>query len=168
MLSMIAGRPRAHLGFDWLWKAAVAGLCGSLAHSLLMFVKAAAGILPEFNPYESLQLALSGWFGRDVPSFVPWAISYLNGSTVVSSVYSQLHSRLPGSNAVTRGAVYGFACWIVMQLVFFPLIGVGLFAISVGRGIWPALFSLVMLLTYSITLGIVYASLGSGRPVRNL
>ena len=107
------------------------------------------------------------WIGRDVPSLVPWLISYLNGSTVVSFVYGQLHPHLPGSSGAVRGAVYGLACWVVMQLVFFPLVGVGLFAAGAGLGIRPALFSLLMLLTYSITLGIVYASLGSGHPSRN-
>ena len=158
---MILGSLHARFRFDWLWKAAVAGLCGSLAHSLLMYVKATAGILPEFNPYESLQLALSAWIGRDVPAFVPWLISYLNGSTVVSFVYGQFHSYLPGSSGTVRGAVYGVACWVVMNVVFFPLIGIGGFAAGTGLGIWPALFSLLMLLTYSVTLGIVYASLGS-------
>jgi hypothetical protein len=167
MLSMTVRRPPVRFSFDWLWKAAVAGLCGSLAHSVLMYIKARAGILPAFNPYESLQLALSGWTGRDVPSFVPWLISYVNGSTVVSFVYGQIHSHLPGSNGALRGAVYGFACWIAMQLFLFPLIGLGFFAASVDLGIWPALFSLIMLLTYSMTLGIVYASLGSGHSSRN-
>ena len=46
-----------------------------------------------------------------------------------------------------------------MGLVFFPLIGLGLFAIQLGLGFWPALFSLTMLLTYSIVMGIVYSAL---------
>lgn len=164
---MTVRKPRARVSFEWLWKAAVAGLCGSIAHSLLMYIKTTAGILPAFNPYENLQLALSGWIGRDVPSFVPWLISYLNGSTVVSFVYGQLHSHLPGSSGAVRGAVFGVGGWLVMHLIFFPLIGLGLFAAGAGQGVWPALFSLLMLLTYSITLGIVYASLWSGHPSRH-
>jgi hypothetical protein len=41
-------------------------------------------------------------------------------------------------------------------LVFFPLLGLGPFAIQVGLGLRPALFSLFMMLTYSVALGIVY------------
>jgi hypothetical protein len=47
-------------------------------------------------------------------------------------------------------------------LVFFPLLGLGLFASKLDLGIWPALFSLAMLLTYSVVLGVVYAALTSG------
>ena len=50
-----------------------------------------------------------------------------------------------------------------MGLLFFPLLGLGLFAIGAGLGIWPALFSLAMLLTYSVVLGIVYAALHGPR-----
>ena len=43
-----------------------------------------------------------------------------------------------------------------MGLAFFPMIGLGFFALQVGLGVSPALFSLTMLLTYSVTLGIVH------------
>ena len=49
----------------------------------------------------------------------------------------------------------------MMGLVFFPLLGLGFFAFQVGTGISPALFSLAMLLTYSVTMGIVYDALSS-------
>jgi hypothetical protein len=39
------------------------------------------------------------------------------------------------------------------------LLGLGLFAGEVGLGVRPALFSLAMLLTYSVVMGIVYAAL---------
>lgn len=68
---MMSGPLRSRIWFDWLWKAVVAGLCGSLAHSLLMYLKTALGILPGFKPYENLQFALSGWTGHAVPAFVP-------------------------------------------------------------------------------------------------
>jgi hypothetical protein len=51
-----------------------------------------------------------------------------------------------------------------MGLVFFPLLGLGLFVSKLDLGIWPALFSLAMILAYSIVLGIVYAALHSWRP----
>jgi hypothetical protein len=59
--------------------------------------------------------------------------------------------------------IYGVLGWAIMGLVFFPIIGLGFFALQVGLGISPALFSLAMLLAYSVTLGIVYGALNS-RP----
>jgi hypothetical protein len=41
----------------WIWKVAIAGLCGSVTHTLLMLVKTKLGILEAFQPYQSLQIA---------------------------------------------------------------------------------------------------------------
>jgi hypothetical protein len=46
-----------------------------------------------------------------------------------------------------------------MNLIFFPLIGLGPFAMRVELGIKPTLLSLFMVLTYSVVLGIVYMTL---------
>jgi hypothetical protein len=46
-----------------------------------------------------------------------------------------------------------------MGLAFFPIIGLGFFALDAGLGISPALFSLMMLLSYSIVMGTVYNAL---------
>ena len=51
-----------------------------------------------------------------------------------------------------------------MNLVFFPLLGMGLFATRIGLGFAPALFSIAMLLAYSIVMGFVYAALSSWKP----
>jgi hypothetical protein len=44
-----------------------------------------------------------------------------------------------------------------MDLIFFPLLGLGPFAVHLGLDIWPALFSLGMMLAYSIVMGLVTA-----------
>ena len=54
----------------WIWKAAAAGLCASVAHSLLMYLKSRLGLLPLFQPYESLQLALDRLIGGVVHPIV--------------------------------------------------------------------------------------------------
>jgi hypothetical protein len=43
----------------WFSKVAIAGLCGIVTHTLLMLGKAKLGILDSFQPYQSLQIALS-------------------------------------------------------------------------------------------------------------
>ena len=48
--------------------------------------------------------------------------------------------------------------WIVMGVLFFPLLGRGFFANQAGLGVRPALFSLLMILTYSVTMGIAYSA----------
>ena len=83
--------PATLLGFlrakGWVWKVAIAGLCGSATHSLLMFAKAQLGILESFHPYHSLQVALTYWTGEYVHPVVPWLLSYLNGSTAAGFAF---------------------------------------------------------------------------------
>ena len=142
-----------------IWRAVVAGLCGSIAHSLLMYFKSWAGLLPSFQPYASLQTTLSHLTGSAIHPIVPWLLSFLNGSTIIGLAFGHLYRWLPGSAGAIKGLIYGVLGWAIMGLVFFPMIGLGFFAFQVGLGISPALFSLGMLLTYSVTLGIVYGAL---------
>lgn len=154
----------------WIWKAAVAGFCGSAAHSLLMYLKWRTGLLPSFQPYESLQAALAHVTGAKVHPIIPWALSFLNGSTVLGFCFGRFYAWLPGASGMAKGVAFGIFGWVAMGLVFFPLLELGPFALHLGLGIWPALFSLAMLLTYSVMLGLVYAALdpqretGSTRP----
>ena len=160
--------------WNWIWKSAISGLCGSAASTALMYFKARAGILPSFQPYENFQVALEHLIGRDIHPLVPWLLSYLNGSTVVGLAFGHLYRRLPGGTVMhtlgypldqpggtgaAKGLVFGLCGWLVMNLLAFPLVGLGLFAAATGLGLWPALFSLAMLSTYSLVMGIVYGAL---------
>ncbi|MBH5389128.1 hypothetical protein H1B27_22960 [Bradyrhizobium sp. CNPSo 4019] len=144
---------------DRIWKSIAAGIAGSIAHSLLMYLKSRAGLLTSFQPYDNLQATLSHLVGSAVDPMVPWALSFLNGSTLVGLVFGYSYQRLPGKTGVTKGAVFGVFGWIIMGLAFFPIIGLGFFALDAGLGISPALFSLMMLLSYSIVMGTVYNAL---------
>ncbi len=139
----------------------VAGAAGTLVHALFMYFKTRSGLLPTFQPYQSLQIALSHWIGTSVPPIVPWALSFLNGMTVLGFLFGRTYLLLPGRNGADKGLVFGLIGWVLMGLVFFPLIGLGPFAVRVGLGVGPALLSLAMLLTYSVVMGTVYAVLSA-------
>lgn len=146
-------------GWHWLWKAAAAGACGSLTHLSLMYFKTTAGLLPAFDPYAALQAKLALLAGRDVPWLLPWALSFVSGALPLGFLFGRFYSHLPGDSGIAKGFVFGLIGWLIMGLLFFPLLGLGFFGAAVGLGAWPALFSLVMLLTYSLVLGAVYAAL---------
>lgn len=146
-------------GADRIWRSLAAGLCGSAAHSGLMFLKSGMGWLPSFHPYEDIQQALSGLVGGSVPPAIPWALSFLNGAVVLGILFGRLYRFLPGRSGTVKGFVFGVFGWIAMGVLLFPLLGQGLFATQAGLGARPALFSLAMLLTYSIIMGIAYSAL---------
>jgi hypothetical protein len=107
----------------WIWKPLIAGLSGTLVHFLFMYFKARAGILPSFQPYQTLQLTLNRWVGTDVPVFVPWALSFVNGMAILGFLFARIYQLLPGRNGTMKGLTFGLIGWIVMGLIFFPLIG---------------------------------------------
>lgn len=124
-----------------------------------MYLKSRLGLLPAFQPYEGLQAALSHLTGGKVHPLVPWVLSFLNGATILGFAFGQLYARLPGRSGTVKGLAFGVAGWLAMGLVFFPLIGLGPFAAGLGLGVEPALFSLAMILAYSLVLGAVYGVL---------
>ena len=97
--------------------------------------------------------------GGSVPPVVPWALSFLNGAVVLGILFGRLYRVLPGRSGAVKGFVFGVFGWIAMGVLLFPLLGQGLFATRAGLGARPALFSLAMLLTYSIIMGIAYSAL---------
>lgn len=171
-VSTAVGPPRRSLlnwllGREWIWKAAIAGLCGSIMHTLLMLAKAKLGILEPFQPYQSLRITLSYWSGYHVHPLLPWLLSYVNGSTLAGFAFANLYRHLPGISGPGKGFVAGMLGWVAMDVIFFPLLGLGLFAMRLGLGPWPALFSLAMMLAYSVVMGAVYAVIDM-RPIAPL
>jgi hypothetical protein len=145
--------------FNGIWRSLAAGLCGSAAHSGLMFFKSWVGALPSFQPYRDLQQALGDLVGSSIHPAVLWALSFLNGAVVLGFLFGRAYRLLPGHSGVAKGFVFGVLGWIVMGLLFFPALGRGLFAVDAGLGVMPAFFSLLMILTYSIVMGIAYSAL---------
>jgi hypothetical protein len=145
----------------WIWRSVIAGTSGTIVHFLFMYFKAQSGLLPEFQPYHSFQLALSNWVGANVPGIVPWTLSFFNGMAILGFLFGRTNQLLPGRNGATKGLTFGVIGWVFMGLFFFPLIGLGPFALGVGLGFGPALLSLAMVLTYSVVLGTVYAALNT-------
>lgn len=134
----------------------IAGLCGTMAHSLLVLVHSKAGPLPEFQPNDDIQRALSGLIGEEVPSVILWLLLFVNGALIWGVIFGQAYRFLPGKRPWQKGIFFGLSAWAIMGLVFFPLVGRGVFAISLGLEAGPAVLMLVMLLTYSVTMSFVY------------
>ena len=100
-----------------------------------------------------------GALAQETTTYSYDGLGRLNGSTITGLAFGHAYRWLPGSNGAIKGLIYGVVGWAIMGLVFFPMIGLGFFGVQAGLGISPALFSLAMLLTYSVILGMVYDAL---------
>ena len=118
----------------------------------------------RFNRIKAFKLPFSRWVRTNIPATVPWLLSFLNGMTILGFLFARFNRLLPGKTGLSRGLSFGLIGWLFMGLIFFPLIGLGPFAIGAGLGIAPAMMSLGMVLTYSVVLGTVYVALDSRRP----
>ena len=125
-------------------------------HSLLMLVHSKTGPLPEFQPNDDFQKALSWLMGLDVHPGFAWLLLFINGAVIWGFVFGQLYRFLPGKHPWQKGLFFGICVWLVMGLVFFPLVDRGIFAVALGLGAAPAILLLAMLLTYSVTMSLVY------------
>jgi hypothetical protein len=162
MLDAEEDRKDFAMKFDRIWRTTLAGLCGSAAHSGLMLLKSQMGWLASFQPYHDLQQALSQMVGSSVHPLIPWALSFLNGSVLLGFLFGRAYRWLPGDSGAAKGLVFGVLGWMVMGLVFFPMLGRGLFATQAGLGFQPAMFSLLMVLSYSVIMGVIYSTLHAG------
>jgi hypothetical protein len=95
----------------------------NLTHTLLMVGKAKLGILEAFQPYQSLQIALSYLTGDYIPPLVPWPLSYINGSTAAGFIFANLYHRLPSNSGPIKGFIAGVLGWLVMDSDFLSVAG---------------------------------------------
>jgi hypothetical protein len=95
-----------------------------------MYLKTRTGLLPSFQPYQSFHVALSQWVGANVPAIVPWALSFVNGMTILGFLFARMNRLLPGRNGALKGLTFGLLGWVFMNLIFFPVIGLGPFAMN--------------------------------------
>jgi uncharacterized membrane protein YagU involved in acid resistance len=132
----------------------VAGFIATVVLSIFMIVKSSVGLMPQLNPIGDIvhvadrltgvTLALpSGWIGHFVLGTVAWGI-----------IYAALQASLPGTPAV-KGLIFGALAWLAMMIIFMPLAGNGLFALSLGPQATVA--TLVLHLIYGVVLGVAYA-----------
>jgi hypothetical protein len=134
----------------------IAGFCGTAVHSLLMLVHNKTGPLPEFQPNADIQRSLGKLVGAEIHPSIAWLLLFVNFAVIWSFVFGQTCRFLPGKGPLQKGVFFGVCAWAVMGFVFFPLVGRGIFAIGLGAGIEPAILMLVSLLTYSVTMSLVY------------
>lgn len=134
---------------------AVSGACGLIVHSLMMYVKGVAGILPGFAPYDDLQAFLEVATGGRVG----WIAPYVTGATLWGALYARLHYYLPGDKFWVKGSLFAVLAWIIMATGFFWVAGHGFLGLGLGEGLWPALFIFPMLATFSLALSFTHTVL---------
>lgn len=72
--------------------------------------------------------------GSNVHPVVPWLLSWINGSAVLGLLFGRSYRFIPGRGGLAKGVAFGMFGWALMGCVFFPLLGLGVFATTLGLG----------------------------------
>lgn len=84
---------------------------------------------------------------------------YLAGGLLWAVIYSLVEPRLPGPPWV-RGVTFAMIPALVSLVVVLPLLGGGLFGLSLGAGPLPAIGNVLLHVVYGAILGVVYGPFG--------
>lgn len=98
-----------------------------------------SGPLPEFDPNNDIQRGLSWLAGTEMHPGIAWLLVLVNGAAIWEFVFGQAYRFLPGKKPWQKGVFFGVCAWIVMGLVFFPLVDRGIIAVKLGLGMAPAI-----------------------------
>jgi uncharacterized membrane protein YagU involved in acid resistance len=129
-------------------KAIVVGLIGTFVMTMVMLIGPTMGLPPM-----PIGKMLAGFMG--VPQALGWIAHFMIG-TILALVYAYVfESRFPGSG-VLRGALFGLLPWLISQIVVYPIMGEGLFALDTPAPVLMVFGSLMGHLIYGGVVGGIY------------
>src|SRR5499427_11066380 len=131
-----------------------AGFVATVVLSAMMLVKHSMGLVPELNPIEDIVHVADHLTGMTLPLPFGWIGHFVLGTVAWGIIYAALQASLPGA-PVVKGLIFGALAWLAMMIIFEPLAGDGLFALSLGPQATVA--TLVLHLIYGAVLGVAYA-----------
>ena len=138
-----------------LGKGIVAGIIATAAAAAILAGKGLFGIMPDFDVIAMLTaVAGSTWPG------LGWIVFFGGGGIVWGVVFALLDARVEattGAGELARGLFFGFLLWLVVMLMFMPVMGAGAFGMKFGVG--APFVCLVADLIYGLVLGAVYGAM---------
>lgn len=132
----------------------IAGFTATVAMSILMIAQKAAGLMPQLDPIADIAHLAQLPAGTAMALSFGWIGHFALGTIIWGTIYAAMHADLPGL-PVVRGLIFGALAWLAMMIVFMPMAGHGLFALSLG--LRAVVATLVLHLVYGAVLGVAYA-----------
>ena len=137
------------------------GLLATLMMTVLMVIGTIAGVSPMPAP---IPIALARWVLGDVPQpalLVSGMLAHFLYGGVAGAVFALVLKNRAG---LWLGIGYGVGLWLIMQIVFLPLLGWGVFGTAITPRIAAA--TLVLHLIYGGILGWGMRRRASATPTR--
>ncbi len=116
--------------------------------------------LPSPLPAWFWGLTHNAFLDATVPNPYAALAVFFAGGLLWSIIYDALARRRLGGPEWRRGATFALVPWLFSLVVFFPLVGAGLFGSSLGAGPLPVVGNLLLHLVYGAVLGILTGPVG--------
>lgn len=129
-------------------RAIFAGLVGTTVMTAIALMGPLMG-MPEMKTGEMLGAFMG------IPSIVGWMAHFMIGSVLAVIYVTLFQENLPGAPAL-KGALYGIAPWLVLQIMMSPMIGAGFFSLNTAAPALMLMGSLMGHLVYGAVVGAVY------------
>ena len=130
--------------------AFIAGLVATFVVGSMLLMNNAIHRLPRLG----IGRSLASIIGTPDNLLVGWLLFVVLGIFVFSVAFAWSAPRIPARMYVVKGLLFGAACWLLMMIVFMPLVGHGFFALN--EGFVVAELCLVVNLVYGLVVSLTY------------
>jgi len=136
-----------------LLKGIIAGLVATVVLSVLMIMKGKMGLMPDVNVIAMLASKMGG------NSIMAWLAHFMIGMIGYGLAYVYIFSKLPFNSNIVRGILLGVAGWLAMMIAIMPMMGAGLFGLSLASGVMVPVATLILHIIFGAVLSIVNSKL---------
>jgi len=144
----------------------IAGLTATIVLSVLIYLKASTGLLPQLNTIALLvNLGNQYLFLPSTPA-TGWTLHFLIGTVLWGILFALVTDHIPPANQTVKGIGFGVVAWLLMMLVVMPLAGAGWFGQQLGIDV--AIVTLVLHIIFGAVLGYVYGIFSGQNRTRAL
>lgn len=131
----------------------LAGLVATIVLSVLMTVKSMMGLMPDVDIINMLAQQMGGG------AVIGWIAHLLIGMLGYGIAYALIFSGLPFGGHLLRGILIGMAGWLMMMVALMPMMGAGMFGMSMASGIMVPVTTMMFHIIFGAVLGVVYTKL---------
>ncbi len=128
-------------------KGVIAGFLATVVISVLMMLLSTMG-LPQLDIVTLIDRL--GSIGRGGA----WVDHFIVGALFWGPIFAGFETVTPKAPLWLKGLVFGVITWVLMMLIFMPIVGAGFF--GTGLGIAEPLGMLFLHLVYGIVLGVAF------------
>lgn len=138
----------------------LAGLAATIVLSMLMLIKNMMGLMPDVDIINMLAQQM----GAGV--LMGWVAHFAIGVLGYGIAYAIIFSGLPFGSHLLHGILTGMAGWLMMMVALMPMMGAGMFGMSIAGGMLVPVATLMLHIVFGAVLGVVYTKLHNNKSTR--